>query len=101
MLEINTFVDLAQEIGSIISILISVLFILVFLYFFINSGKLILESSNVKERNTFTKRLTKTLFWSIVSIAVLVSLWGISSILGSIFLNTGTVEKVGVVYYVL
>jgi len=79
----RTFDGLVKEIISLISSTIPVIISLTLLYFFWGLAQFILKAGGGKERED----AKNTMFWGIIALFVMVSVWGIVNLLQNSFIQ--------------
>ncbi len=77
------FSDLISKLVDIINIIVPVLISLAIVLFFFHTGKGIFGQA--KDSGQAQTQLKETLFWGVIIIFVMVSIWGILNLIGSEF----------------
>ncbi len=80
---IGSFSDLVDKIVGTINVIIPILISLAIVIFFYNTGRGIF--GNAKNSGEAQSKLKETLFWGVIIIFVMVSIWGILNLIGGEF----------------
>lgn len=79
----NVFNDLVNKLVGIINIIAPILISLAIVLFFFHTGKGIFGQA--KDSGAAQSQLKETLFWGVIIIFVMVSIWGILNLIGGEF----------------